>query len=73
MLDAGPRSVGALLGRILWSVQAGLVQAAAGTGIEPVIWKFTEDAPADAGAGSFGDRAGGGVRFVGGDLVPDIE
>lgn len=44
MLDAGPRSVGAPLGRILWSVQAGLVLAAAGTGIELVSGRFTEDA-----------------------------
>jgi len=44
MLDAGPRSVGAPLGRILWSVQAGLVLAAAGTGLELVSGRFTEDA-----------------------------
>jgi hypothetical protein len=44
MLDAGPRSVGAPLGRILWSVQAGLVLTAAGIGIDLVSWKFTEDA-----------------------------
>ncbi len=44
MLDAGPRSVGAPLGRILWSVQAGLVLAAAGTGVELVSGRFTEDA-----------------------------
>lgn len=44
MLDAGPRSVGAPLGRILWSVQAGLVLAAAGTGLELVSTRFAEDA-----------------------------
>jgi hypothetical protein len=33
-LDAGPRSVGAPLGRILWSVQAGLVLIAGGIGME---------------------------------------
>ena len=32
-LDAGPRSVGAPLGRILWSIQAGVVLAAAGIGL----------------------------------------
>lgn len=32
-LDAGPRSVAAPLGRILWSAQAGLVLAAAGIGL----------------------------------------
>jgi hypothetical protein len=32
-LDAGPRSVAAPLGRILWSVQAGLVLLAAGIGL----------------------------------------
>jgi hypothetical protein len=36
MLDAGPRSVGAPLGRILWSVQAGLVLAALGIGFQVV-------------------------------------
>jgi hypothetical protein len=32
-LDAGPRSIGAPLSRILWSVQAGLVLAAGGVGL----------------------------------------
>ena len=44
MLDAGPRNVAAPLGRILWSVQAGLVLAAAGTGLELVSGRFAEDA-----------------------------
>ncbi len=35
-LDAGPRSVGAPLGRILWSVQAGLVSIAGGIGMAVV-------------------------------------
>jgi hypothetical protein len=35
-LDAGPRSVGAPLGRILWSVQAGLVSIAGGIGMDIV-------------------------------------
>jgi hypothetical protein len=43
-LDAGPRSVGAPLGRILWSVQAGLVLAAAGVGLRVVGGQVTGDA-----------------------------
>ncbi len=35
-LDAGPRSIGAPFGRILWSVQAGLVVTAAGIGLQIV-------------------------------------
>jgi len=34
LLDEGPRAVGAPLGRILWSVQGGLVMMAAGVGLE---------------------------------------
>lgn len=43
-LDAGPRSVGAPLGRILWSVQGGLVLVAGGIGLEVVSRRVTEDA-----------------------------
>jgi len=43
-LDAGPRSVGAPLGRILWSVQAGLVLAALGIGLEEVSGRAGRDA-----------------------------
>ncbi len=43
-LDAGPRSVGAPLGRILWSVQAGLVLAALGIGLEVVSGRVGRDA-----------------------------
>jgi hypothetical protein len=43
-LDAGPRSVGAPLGRILWSVQAGLVLAAAGVGLRYVSGQVPGDA-----------------------------
>lgn len=43
-LDAGPRSVGAPLGRILWSVQGGLVLVAAGIGFEVVSGRVTDDA-----------------------------
>jgi hypothetical protein len=42
-LDAGPRSVGAPLGRILWSVQAGLVLAALGIGLQVVSGRVTDD------------------------------
>jgi hypothetical protein len=43
-LDAGPRSVGAPLGRILWSVQAGLVLAALGIGLQMVSGRVPIDA-----------------------------
>jgi hypothetical protein len=43
-LDAGPRTVGAPLGRILWSVQAGLVLAAGGIGMEVVVGRVSEEA-----------------------------
>jgi hypothetical protein len=43
-LDAGPRSVGAPLGRILWSIQAGLVLAAGGIGMEIVVGRVSEEA-----------------------------
>jgi hypothetical protein len=43
-LDAGPRSVGAPLGRILWSVQGGLVLVAGGIGLQMVSGSATDDA-----------------------------
>jgi hypothetical protein len=43
-LDAGPRSVGAPLGRILWSVQAGLVLIALGIGLSLVSGRAPSDA-----------------------------
>ncbi|MDE3195758.1 MAG: hypothetical protein KGN84_05410 [Acidobacteriota bacterium] len=43
-LDAAPRAMGAPLSRILWSVQAGLVLAASGAGLEMVSAKFAGDA-----------------------------
>ena len=43
-LDAGSRSVSAPLGRILWSVQAGLVVAAAGIGLQVVSTRIAEEA-----------------------------
>jgi hypothetical protein len=43
-LDAGPRSVGGPLGRILWSVQGGLVLVAGGIGLQVVSGQVTDDA-----------------------------
>lgn len=43
-LDAGPRSVGAPLGRILWSVQGGLVLVAGGIGLQVVSARVADDA-----------------------------
>ena len=43
-LDAGPRSVGAPLGRILWSVQGGLVLVAGGIGLEVVSGRVADEA-----------------------------
>jgi hypothetical protein len=43
-LDQGPRSIGAPLGRILWSVQAGFVLALGGVGLQYVSRGIVEDA-----------------------------
>jgi len=43
-LDAGPRSVGAPLGRILWSVQGGVVLVAGGIGLWVVSGRVADDA-----------------------------
>jgi hypothetical protein len=43
-LDAGPRNVGAPLGRILWTIQAGVVLLAGGVGLLVVGAKMTDDA-----------------------------
>jgi hypothetical protein len=43
-LDAAPRSLAAPLGRILWSVQAGLVLVAAGTGLLTFSREVTDEA-----------------------------
>ena len=43
MLDAGPRTMGAPLGRILWSGQAGLVLAALGIGLQVVADRVSGD------------------------------
>jgi hypothetical protein len=44
MLDAAPRSMGAPLGRILWSLQGGIVLIAGGCGLEIVSGRVGEDA-----------------------------
>ncbi len=41
-LDAAPRSMGAPMGRILWSVQGGIVLFAAGAGLQIAIWRSAE-------------------------------
>jgi hypothetical protein len=43
-LDAGPRSMGAPLGRIMWSLQAGMVLLAAGVGLQVAAGQLTDDA-----------------------------
>jgi hypothetical protein len=43
-LDAGPRSVGAPMGRILWSVQGGVVLLAGGIGLQVIASRSTEAA-----------------------------
>ena len=43
-LDAGPRSVGAPLARILWSVQGGVVLVAGGIGLQVVSGRVADDA-----------------------------
>jgi ABC-type multidrug transport system fused ATPase/permease subunit len=42
-LDGGPRAVAAPIGRILWSIQVGLVLAAAGFGLEYVSGSIQKD------------------------------
>jgi hypothetical protein len=44
MLDAAPRSIGAPLARILWSVQGGIVLMAGGFGLEAVSGRVGRDA-----------------------------
>lgn len=44
MLDAAPRNVGAPLGRILWSVQGGVVLMAGGIGLQVVSARVADDA-----------------------------
>ena len=44
MLDAAPRSVAAPVGRILWSVQGGLVLMAGGIGLQVVSQQVADEA-----------------------------
>jgi hypothetical protein len=44
MLDAAPRSIAAPFGRILWSVQGGLVLIAGGIGLQVVSARVADDA-----------------------------
>jgi hypothetical protein len=44
MLDPAPRSVGAPLGRILWSIQGGVVLMAGGIGLQVVSARVADDA-----------------------------
>jgi hypothetical protein len=44
LLDAAPRSVGAPLSRILWSVQGGVVLLAGGIGLQVVSTRLSDDA-----------------------------
>lgn len=41
-LDAGPQAVAAPVGRVLWSVQAGIVLTAAGLGLKYIAWNATD-------------------------------
>jgi len=43
-LDSGPRTVGAPMGRILWSVQGGVVMIAGGIGLEIIATRATDSA-----------------------------
>jgi hypothetical protein len=45
-LDAAPRALGAPLGRIMWSVQGGLVLMAGGIGLQMVSGRFTDESAA---------------------------
>ncbi len=49
-LDAGPRSVGAPLGRILWAVQGGVVLVAGGIGLQVVSGRVADAAAQSLGA-----------------------
>jgi hypothetical protein len=60
-LEAAPKSIGAPLGRILWSVQAGLVLAAGGIGLEIVGGRVAyEAAQPIQGLGVLSMALGGG-------------
>ena len=61
-LDVGPRSMAAPLGRILWSIQAGLVVAAAGVGFQIVSPSLEEAAQPLRALGILGVALG--VGFI---------
>ncbi len=72
-LDAGPRNVGAPLGRILWTIQAGVVLLAGGVGLLMVGAKMTDDAAQGVSrAGYPRSRAGRRVRDFGDNLIHDF-
>ena len=73
-LDAGPRSVGAPLGRILWSVQAGLVlDGAAASACKSSSGRAGRDASQPLHAlGVLGIAARPRVRDIGDNLVCDL-
>jgi hypothetical protein len=67
-LDPGIRSIGAPLGRILWSIQVGLVLVAGGVGLQYVSGRVTSDAAQPIFAfGVLGLALG--VGFVGSAIV----
>ena len=51
--EIGPRTINAPIGRILWSVQLGIITLVAGSGLEIVAGRFN-DADAKAGFGAIG-------------------
>jgi hypothetical protein len=60
-LDAAPRSVGAPLGRILWSLQGGVVLIAGGIGLQIVSGRVTDTAAQSlSGLGVLGMALGAG-------------
>lgn len=61
MIDAEPRSISAPIGRVLWSVQVGIVLAAAGVGMKIMSWNVDKDVTQPLAAlGILGMAIGGG-------------
>ena len=72
-LDAAPRSMGAPLGRILWSVQGGVVLIAGGIGLELVSRHVAAPRVGTAAhPGGPRDRSGRGLRALRDNLVCDL-
>jgi hypothetical protein len=64
-LDSTMRGIGAPIGRILWSVQAGIVVAAVGIGLQFVSWRFPFDSDTAQPLSAMGTLAVAlGVGFV---------